>query len=128
MSAFRPGRLPVVPPLPAVSVTGRSTGKGLSNKMKISGVRGGKMADSYIRQCFARRIGGSQFGQDTVMYKFEKIKRAKQMARQNKPDMELIDLGVGEPDWMAEPEGSRFARIARLSPHSTPTLVGVGVE
>lgn len=60
------------------------------------------MQDSYIQQLFAERVGGSQFGKETILYKFEKIKRAKREARRNNPSVELIDLGVGEPDWMAE--------------------------
>lgn len=60
------------------------------------------MTRNFIQQLFAERVGGSDFGSDTVLYKFEKIKRAKRAARKNKPHMELIDLGVGEPDWMAE--------------------------
>ena len=53
---------------------------------------------------FAQRIGGVQFGKDTTIYKFEKIKRAKAAARKAKPDVALIDMGVGEPDDMAFPE------------------------
>lgn len=60
--------------------------------------------DNYIQNLFAERIGGKNFGKDTVIYKFEKIKRAKREAIKKYPDMELIDMGVGEPDWMAEPE------------------------
>jgi LL-diaminopimelate aminotransferase len=62
------------------------------------------MQDNYIQQLFAERVGGDNFGKETVLYKFEKIKRAKRDARRDHPSMELIDLGVGEPDWMAEPE------------------------
>lgn len=62
------------------------------------------MKESYIQQLFAQSIGGNKFGKDTVLYKFEKIKRAKRTAILNNPGIELIDLGVGEPDWMAEPE------------------------
>lgn len=62
------------------------------------------MADSYIQNLFADRIGGKRYGLDTAIYKFEKIKRAKQTAREAKPDTELIDMGVGEPDEMAFPE------------------------
>ncbi|MFU2210629.1 LL-diaminopimelate aminotransferase [Solidesulfovibrio sp. C21] len=62
------------------------------------------MNESYIQQLFADRIGGNQFGKDTVLYKFEKIKRAKRAALAAHPGMQLIDLGVGEPDWMAAPE------------------------
>jgi len=62
------------------------------------------MNNHFIQQLFAERVGGSNFGNDTVLYKFEKIKRAKREARKNNPNVELIDLGVGEPDWMAENE------------------------
>ena len=40
---------------------------------------------------------------DTKIYKFEKIKRAKRAALDANPDKELFDLGVGEPDQMADP-------------------------
>jgi LL-diaminopimelate aminotransferase len=59
--------------------------------------------DSYIQNLFAERLGGTQFGKDTKIYKFEKIKRAKRAALQANPGKELIDLGVGEPDEMAFP-------------------------
>jgi len=62
------------------------------------------MEEKFIQEMIAKRIGGNQFGKDTVLYKFEKIKRAKRAAQKKNPGMELIDLGVGEPDWMAEPE------------------------
>ncbi|MFK2827167.1 LL-diaminopimelate aminotransferase [Bacillus sp. B190/17] len=60
------------------------------------------MKADYIQQLFAERIGGSQFGLTEKIYKFEKIKRAKREALLANPHMELIDLGVGEPDWMAD--------------------------
>ncbi|TCT14712.1 LL-diaminopimelate aminotransferase [Natranaerovirga pectinivora] len=60
------------------------------------------MADSYIQELIAERIGGNQFGKSTVLYKFEKIKRAKNEAIKKFPDMEIIDMGVGEPDAMAD--------------------------
>lgn len=60
--------------------------------------------ENFIQQLFAERVGGSNFGKDAVLYKFEKIKRAKREACRNNPNMRLIDLGVGEPDWMAENE------------------------
>ena len=52
-------------------------------------------------QLFATRIGGDTFGKSTEIYKFEKIKRAKQKARELHPGMEILDFGVGEPDKMA---------------------------
>ncbi len=54
--------------------------------------------ESYIQGLFAERIGGAQFGKQEEIYKFEKIKRAKREALKNNPGVELIDLGVGEPD------------------------------
>lgn len=59
--------------------------------------------ESYIQSLFAERIGGSGFGKDTRVYKFEKIKRAKAAAREAHPDISLLDFGVGEPDEMAYP-------------------------
>jgi LL-diaminopimelate aminotransferase len=62
------------------------------------------MEESYIQDLFAERIGGKNYGKSTAIYKFEKIKRAKAAARAKFPDVELLDLGVGEPDEMAFPE------------------------
>jgi LL-diaminopimelate aminotransferase len=62
------------------------------------------MAESYIQNLFADRIGGSQYGKSQNIYKFEKIKRAKRAAMTANPGAEIIDLGVGEPDDMAFPE------------------------
>lgn len=59
---------------------------------------------TYIQHTFADRIGGSNYGKDTNIYKFEKIKRAKAAAKLQYPDVELIDMGVGEPDEMADAE------------------------
>jgi LL-diaminopimelate aminotransferase len=62
------------------------------------------MAESYIQNLFAERIGGRQYGKSHAIYKFEKIKRAKRAAMALHPGEEIIDLGVGEPDEMAFPE------------------------
>ena len=59
------------------------------------------MSESYIQQLFADRIGGCNYGKDTAIYKFEKIKRAKRAAMAANPSLNLIDMGVGEPDAMA---------------------------
>lgn len=61
------------------------------------------MSDSYIQNLFADRIGGANYGKATAIYKFAKIKRAKTAAIQANPNIELIDMGVGEPDEMAFP-------------------------
>ncbi|MGZ9585089.1 LL-diaminopimelate aminotransferase [Paenibacillus marinisediminis] len=57
---------------------------------------------TYIQTVFADRIGGANYGKDTNIYKFEKIKRAKAAAKLAYPNVELIDMGVGEPDEMAD--------------------------
>lgn len=61
------------------------------------------MGESFIQSLFAERLGGKNFGKETKIYKFEKIKRAKRAAIAANPGVELIDLGVGEPDEMAFP-------------------------
>lgn len=55
-----------------------------------------------IRKLYADRIGGKSFGEGTTLFKFEKIKRAKRQAIIQHKEMALIDLGVGEPDGMAD--------------------------
>ncbi|MBI3794766.1 MAG: LL-diaminopimelate aminotransferase [Nitrospinae bacterium] len=60
------------------------------------------MSDSYIQGLFADRLGGANFGKEDKIYKFEKIKRAKRAALAANPGAEMIDMGVGEPDWMAD--------------------------
>ena len=59
--------------------------------------------DNFFDNKIAERLGGANFGKSTVIYKFEIIKRAKAAAKQAHPDMDLIDMGVGEPDWPADP-------------------------
>jgi LL-diaminopimelate aminotransferase len=59
------------------------------------------MQESFIQNLWADRIGGKKYGKDTAIYKFEKIKRAKRAAMTANPGKELFDLGVGEPDEMA---------------------------
>lgn len=72
------------------------------------------MTDSYIQNLFAERIGGKMYGKGTEIYKFEKIKRAKRAALAANPGVELIDMGVGEPDEMAFPDCvEALARAAR---------------
>jgi LL-diaminopimelate aminotransferase len=61
------------------------------------------MVESYIQELFAERIGGRHYGKGTAVYKFEKIRRARDAAVKAKPNLPLIDMGVGEPDGMAYP-------------------------
>ncbi|AJS60189.1 LL-diaminopimelate aminotransferase [Paenibacillus sp. IHBB 10380] len=62
------------------------------------------IVDNHIQKSFANRIGGDRFGKENVVYKFEKIKRAREKAILEKPGVPIIDMGLGEPDWMAEDE------------------------
>ena len=76
------------------------------------------MADTYLQSLFADRIGGSQYGKSTAIYKFEKIKRAKRAALAANPGAEIIDMGVGEPDEMAFPEVVQQLHQAALKPEN----------
>ena len=57
---------------------------------------------NFLDDKISERLGGVNFGKSTVIYKFEIIKRAKAAAKKAHPDTELIDMGVGEPDWTAD--------------------------
>ena len=59
------------------------------------------MSDPYFQHLFASRIGGSDYGKSTDIYKFEKIKRAKRKAQDARPERKLLDFGIGENDSMA---------------------------
>ena len=61
------------------------------------------MSDPYFQKLFAERVGGENYGKDTEIYKFEKIKRAKRQAQTDYPDRTLIDFGIGDNDEMAFP-------------------------
>jgi len=76
------------------------------------------MSDSYIQNLFAERIGGVNYGKSNAIYKFEKIKRAKRAAKLAKPDLPLIDMGVGEPDEMAFPEVVEALYAAAKDPNN----------
>ena len=60
-------------------------------------------ADPWFQSLFADRIGGANYGKDTKLYKFEKIKRAKRAAISAHPERLLLDFGIGENDDMAPP-------------------------
>ncbi|MFQ3594462.1 MAG: LL-diaminopimelate aminotransferase [Gemmataceae bacterium] len=62
--------------------------------------------DPWFQSLFAERIGGANYGKDTTIYKFEKIKRAKRAALAAHPERQLLDFGIGENDEMA-PEAVR---------------------
>src|SRR5215207_11560044 len=60
-------------------------------------------ADPWFQSLFADRIGGSNYGKGSELYKFEKIKRAKRAALAEHPERPLLDFGIGENDEMADP-------------------------
>ncbi|HEY2786320.1 MAG TPA: LL-diaminopimelate aminotransferase [Fimbriiglobus sp.] len=60
-------------------------------------------ADPWFQSLFADRIGGVNYGKGTEIYKFEKIKRAKRQALADRPDVQLLDFGIGENDDMVPP-------------------------
>ncbi len=58
-------------------------------------------AEPWFQSLFADRIGGQEYGKQTAIYKFEKIKRAKRAAQAEHPERSLLDFGIGENDDMA---------------------------
>ena len=68
-----------------------------------------------IRSLIAERLGGVSFGEEQEIYKFEKIKRAKREAIKKHPEMQLIDLGVGEPDRAADEQVIEVLRKLTLT-------------
>ncbi|MCX7887053.1 MAG: LL-diaminopimelate aminotransferase [Verrucomicrobiae bacterium] len=86
------------------------------------------MSASYIHQLFADRIGGKNYGKTTEIYKFEKIKRAKRAAMAANPGVELIDLGVGEPDDMAFPISIRALQAEVAKPENRGYADNGGME
>lgn len=58
--------------------------------------------DNFFDDKISERLGGINFGKSTAIYKFELIKRAKALAKKKHPELKLIDMGVGEPDWPAD--------------------------
>ena len=53
-----------------------------------------------INELFANRIGGKEFLSNTNIYRFSKIKKAKEEAIKNGND--VLDFGIGEPDKKAD--------------------------
>jgi len=80
-----------------------------------------------IQGLFAKRIGGASFGIRTEVYKFEKIKRAKAAASKDRPDVPLLDFGVGEPDQMA-PAAVREALKAAVDDPSNRGYADNGIQ
>ena len=72
------------------------------------------MTDPYFQQLFAERIGGTNYGKSTDIYKFEKIKRAKRKALADFPNRQLLDFGIGENDDMAD-ESVRHVMTQEIS-------------
>lgn len=58
---------------------------------------------SFINDMIADRFRDKSFDIAKQDYKFMKIKKAKEEIRKKYPNIELIDMGIGEPDWPADP-------------------------
>jgi LL-diaminopimelate aminotransferase len=58
----------------------------------------------YIAELISERLGGRRSDKDTGTYKFAAIKEAKARAEKLHPGVQLIDMGIGEPDTAAFPE------------------------
>ncbi|MEG1871043.1 MAG: LL-diaminopimelate aminotransferase [Peptostreptococcaceae bacterium] len=56
----------------------------------------------FIDSIVANRLGGSSFFNKSKMFKFEKLKKVRDELKLKHPDIEIIDMGVGEPDKMAD--------------------------
>lgn len=57
----------------------------------------------FIDSKVSDRLGGSSFFNSSAkLYKFEKIKKVTRETQLQNPDIKLIDMGVGEPDKMAD--------------------------
>ena len=57
----------------------------------------------FIDNKVADRLGGKVFfNNGAELYKFEKIKKVTKETQLKNPDIKLIDMGVGEPDKMAD--------------------------
>ncbi|WP_270658863.1 LL-diaminopimelate aminotransferase [Paraclostridium bifermentans] len=57
----------------------------------------------FIDNKVSARLGGSSFFESNdKLYKFEKIKKITKEVKSKFPDVKLIDMGVGEPDKMAD--------------------------
>ena len=63
---------------------------------------GGIPLRTFFDDKISHRLGGRSFGKGTGTYKFAVVKEAKARARLLHPDMQLIDMGVGEPDLPAD--------------------------
>lgn len=55
------------------------------------------MSKHFLQNLWAERIGGTGYGTQTHLYKFEKIKQAEEKARKENPGQILLDMGIGEP-------------------------------
>ena len=57
----------------------------------------------FIDNKVANRLGGISFFENSDnLYKFEKVKKITKEVQSKNPNLKLIDMGVGEPDKMAD--------------------------
>lgn len=56
----------------------------------------------FVDNKISKRLGGVDFFNNSADYKFEAIKKEKEIIKNKYPNTEIIDMGVGEPDLAAD--------------------------
>ena len=56
----------------------------------------------FIDNIVSNRLGGNNFFNESRVFKFEKLKMIRDDLKAKNPDIKIIDMGVGEPDKMAD--------------------------
>lgn len=56
----------------------------------------------FIDNLVSNRLGGNNFFKESKMFKFEKLKKIRDEIKIKNPNINVIDMGVGEPDQMAD--------------------------
>lgn len=56
----------------------------------------------FIDNIVSNRLGGNNFFNESRVFKFEKLKMIRDDLKAKNPDIKIIDMGVGEPNKMAD--------------------------
>ncbi len=56
----------------------------------------------FIDNIVSNRLGGNNFFNESRVFKFEKLKMIRDDLKAKNPYIKIIDMGVGEPDKMAD--------------------------
>ena len=57
---------------------------------------------NFIDNIVSNRLGGNKFFNESRVFKFEKLKMIRDDLKAKNPNIKIIDMGVGEPDKMAD--------------------------